>query len=94
MGCVLIQVFNFRKPARVQRRNSILIVGGLTTFIVYHCLTDEFWGHVVIFFALSVTVSRMTSKINKETVKNPDHKRKLGTLTTMATCKSLRRQAQ
>lgn len=88
MGCVLIQVFNFRKAPHIQKRNSAIIVGGLTSFIIYHCLTDEFVLHVAIFFTLSVTVSRMTSKITKETVKDPEHKRQLNTLTKMATCKS------
>lgn len=89
MGCVLLQVFNFRKPAEIQKRNSAFIIGGLTSFIVYHCLTDEFVLHVVIFFTLSVTVSRMTSKIIRDTVKDQKHKRKLRNLTTMATCKSI-----
>lgn len=89
MGCVLMQVFNFRKPAHIQKRNSAIIVGGLTSFIIYHCLTDEFVLHVAIFFALSVTVSRMTSKITKETVKDPGQKKKLGTLVKTATCEWL-----
>lgn len=89
MGCVLMQVFNFRKPPDIQKRNSALIIGGLTTFIVYHCLTDEFVLHVAIFFGLSVTVSRMTSKITKETVKDRQHKKKLNRLTLMATCKNV-----
>lgn len=85
MGCVLMQVFNFRKPPEVQKRNSAIIIGGLTSFIIYHCVTDEFVLHVIIFFSLSVTVSRMTSKITKETVKDPQHKKKLSTLVKTAT---------
>lgn len=50
-------------------------------------MTDEFILHVIIFIGLSVTVSVMTSKITKETVENPEHKKKLSTLVKFATCK-------
>lgn len=41
----------------------------------------------MIFISLSVTVSKMTSKIMDETVKDPGDRKKLNTLWYLATCK-------
>ncbi|KIV99578.1 uncharacterized protein PV09_08755 [Verruconis gallopava] len=88
-GTVFIQVFTFRKPAHEQRRNIVLIVVGLTAFVVYHCVTDEFVMHVVVFFGTSVTVSLKTSRIIKETIRDRAVRKRLHRLTTFATCNAL-----
>jgi dihydroceramidase len=87
IGCVLIQVFTFRKTDAEQRRNTLLIAGGLGAFVIYHCVTDEFIMHVAVFFAMSVTVSWKTSKIVKQTIKDSEVRKRLHKLNTFATCK-------
>jgi dihydroceramidase len=87
IGCVLIQVFTFRKPEWEQRRNTLVIVLGLTAFVIYHCVTDEFVMHVALFFGMSVTVSWKTSRITKETIQDQQVRKRLHSLTTFATCK-------
>ena len=50
-GCVLIQLWTFQQPPEIQRRNATIIIGGLASFVVYHCVTDEFVLHVIVFLA-------------------------------------------
>lgn len=86
MGCVLIQVFTFQQPPEIQRRNTIIIVLGLTSFIIYHCVTDEFIMHVTLFVTLVLTVIWKTRQIIKERIQNEDHKKKMSALATFGTC--------
>ena len=87
MGCVLIKLWTFNEPSEIRRRNATCIVVGLASFTFYHCYTDEFVLHVVLFFALSVSVGWKTRKIIRDRVRDQPHKDKLGTLTTFATCR-------
>lgn len=85
MGCALIRVFTFQQPRDIQRRNSTIIVVGLVSFIIYHCLTDEFALHVILFFSLSVTVIVKTRSIISIRVKDQGHKAKMSALATFGT---------
>jgi dihydroceramidase len=86
MGCVLIRIFTFQRPPPVQRRNAIVIAVGLTSFVIYHCITDEFVLHVILFFGLSLTVGWQSySLIQKSSKPDPD-KKMLTSLVTFATC--------
>lgn len=80
MGCALIRVFTFQQPPEIQKRNSAIIIVGLASFIIYHCLTDEFALHVILFFSLSVTVVWKTRRIIAIRVKDPSHKEKMSAL--------------
>lgn len=88
MGCILIQLWTWQQPPDVANRNTILIVTGLTSFIVYHCVTDEFVLHVVLFFALSVSVAWKTRQIIRQKISDPNHRAKLGSFATAGTCAS------
>lgn len=86
MGCVLIQIFTFQQPLDVQKQRAALIVAGETSFIIYHCVTDEFVLHVILFFSLCLTVGWKTRRIIRDRIKDKDHKKKLSTLANFATC--------
>lgn len=86
MGCVLIQLWTFEQPPDIQLRNASIIVVGLLSFVIYHCVTDEFVLHVVLFFGLSISVAWKTRTIIRERVKEKAHKDRMGTLATFATC--------
>ncbi len=89
MGCSLISMYNYQQPPHIQKRNSIIIVVGLTSFITYHCLTDEFVMHVILFVSLSVIAVRKTRLLIKGQVKDPDRKAKLSSLATFGACSAL-----
>ncbi|SMR44974.1 unnamed protein product [Zymoseptoria tritici ST99CH_3D1] len=89
MGCVLIRLFTFQRAPEVQRRNAATIAIGLSSFVIYHCLTDEFVLHVIIFFSLSLTVGWMTRGLVKSGSRPAVHKEKLSGLVTFATCNAL-----
>ena len=89
MACVLIQVWSWRQAPEIQRRNSAIIVVGLTSFIIYHCVTDEFVLHVVLFLCLSVSVAWKTRMIMKERITDSAQRKKLSSLLTFATSMSL-----
>jgi dihydroceramidase len=89
VGCVSIQVFTFQKPEWERRRNTLMIALGLTAFVIYHVITDEFVLHVAVFLGMNVAVSWKTSRIVKETIKDRMAKKKLHRLTTFATCTSI-----
>ena len=84
-GCVMIQEFTFRKSEWEQKRNTWAIVLGLTAFVIYHCVTDEFVLHIVVFFCTTMSISMKTSRIIKETVKSRETRKKLHRMTTLAT---------
>lgn len=86
MGCILIQLWTWRQPKKIARRNSAIIVVSLTSFIVYHVVTDEFVLHVIIFFLLCVSVGWKTRRIINEKITDANHRAKLGGLATSATC--------
>ncbi|KXS98207.1 hypothetical protein AC578_289 [Pseudocercospora eumusae] len=86
MGSCLLQVFTFKEPPSIQRRNVAIILGVIIPFIIYHCLTDEFILHVILFFALSITVSRRTRHIIKSEIRDEEQKRKLRFLIKIASC--------
>ncbi len=86
MACVLIRIFSYGQPPDVQLRRSAFIAIGLTSFIVYHCLTNEFVLHVILFFGLSVTVSRKTRTIIQQRKDSEAEKKKLLSLVFVATC--------
>ena len=85
MGCVLIQIFSFEQPPDVQKKRAALIVIGETSFIAYHCITDEFVLHVVLFITLSFTVGWKTRRLIKERIKDEAHRRKLSALVNFGT---------
>ncbi|KAK5175128.1 uncharacterized protein LTR77_000265 [Saxophila tyrrhenica] len=85
MGCVLIKLFSFRQPKDIQRRNAAIISIGLTSFIIYHCVTDEFTLHIIIFLSLTFTVIWKTRKIIRETVQDSAQRKKMATLATFGT---------
>lgn len=87
MGCVLIRLFTFQQLPEIQRRNAAIIVVGLTSFIVYHCITDEFVLHVMLFFGLSVTVGWQTRGLIRNEKGDKAHKKKLTSLLNFATCR-------
>lgn len=87
MGCVLIRLFTFQQVPDIQRRNATIITVGLASFVSYHCLTDEFVLHVILFFMLSVTVGWKTRNLIKDGPKSEAQKGKLSSLVTFATCK-------
>lgn len=89
MGCVLIQLFTFQQPPHLARRNAAIIVIGLASFVTYHCLTDEFILHVILFFSLSVLVGQKTRAIIRSTVKSQAHRDAMSSLATVATCTAL-----
>lgn len=90
MGCVLIRLFTFQKPPAIQRRNALLIAGGLISFVIYHCVTDEFVLHVILFFSMSGTVGWKTHKVIQSRPNNEAYKSKLSSLITFALCESCR----
>ena len=85
MGCTLIQVFNFDQPPKIQQRNTTLIAVGLSAFIIYHCVTDEFVLHCILFIALSATVIWKTRRIIRERITEKSQKEKMSALATFAT---------
>lgn len=85
MGCVLIQIFTYEKTPTVQKQITYVVLGGLTAFIVYHCATDEFLLHVILFLSLSITVITKTYLMIRNTVKDQAQKEKLSTLATVGT---------
>lgn len=91
MGCVLIRLFTFQRIPAIQRRNAAVIAIGLSSFVIYHCLTDEFVLHVIIFFSLSLTVGWKTRELIKSGTKSALHREKLSALVTFATCKHQKR---
>lgn len=62
LGCVLIQLWTWKQPPEIAKRNTAIIFIGLTSFIIYHCATDEFVLHVALFFVLCVSVGWKTRK--------------------------------
>ncbi|KAK3699210.1 hypothetical protein LTR37_016571 [Vermiconidia calcicola] len=88
-GCVLIQLYTFQQPPEIQRRNATIIVVGLTSFVIYHCVTDEFVLHLALFLALCITVAWKTRKVNHEKVTDESHRKKISSLTTLATSLAL-----
>jgi dihydroceramidase len=87
MGCTLIRIFTFQQPLHVQRRNASIITVGLTSFIVYHCVADEFVLHVILFFALSVTVGAKTHSMIKSRTESKAQKKRLSSVVRFAQCK-------
>jgi dihydroceramidase len=85
MGCVLIRIFTFQRPAATQRRNAIAIAVGLTSFVIYHCVMDEFVLHVILFFTLSLTVGWQSYSLIHKSSKSDSHKKMLTSLVTFAT---------
>jgi len=83
-GSVLIQVFTFNESMEIRKRNTAIIVGSLTAFVIYHCVTDEFVLHIVVFFICTVSVAIKTSRIIQEQVKDEQHKKKLNGLARFA----------
>ena len=86
IGCVLIRLFTFQQTPSVQRRNATIITVGLTAFITYHCLTDEFILHVLLFLTLSITVALKTRSLTKTSTRPEAHKKQLSSLVGFASC--------
>lgn len=86
LGCVLIQLWTWEQPLEIQRRNTAIISIGLTSFIIYHCVTDEFLLHVALFFVLCVSVGWKTRRIIRQKIADPNHRAKLGSFATLGTC--------
>ena len=89
IGCIMIQVFNFDQTPEIQRRNTAIITIGLTSFIIYHCVTDEFVLHCILFIALAVTVTWKIRMIIHERITDEGQKYKLRSLATLSTCERL-----
>lgn len=87
MGCVLIQLWTFQQPPEIQKRNATIIIVGLVSFVIYHCISDEFVLHVILFFGLSLSIGWKLRKLIRERGHNETQKEQLGTLVTFATCK-------
>jgi dihydroceramidase len=80
MGCALIRVFTFQKPVEIQRRNIAIIVVGLTSFITYHCVTDEFTLHIIVFLTLTFVVTGKTHSIIQKTIHDSKQRSKMSGL--------------
>lgn len=89
IATVLLQVYTFREPLAIQRRNTAIILGIIIPFVIYHCLTDEFILHVVLFFGMSITVARRIRQIIGLRIKEQIQRDKLRSLVTFATASSL-----
>lgn len=89
IGTVLHQVFTFQEPVAVQRRNTIIILGILIPFVVYHCVTDEFVLHVALFFSMSWIVAFRTRKIIASRIKEKRDRDTIRRLVTLATAVAL-----
>ncbi|EMC99069.1 hypothetical protein BAUCODRAFT_31353 [Baudoinia panamericana UAMH 10762] len=89
MGSVLLQIFTFNEPPAIQRRNTAIILGVLIPFVIYHCLTDEFVAHVVLFFCMCWIVGFRTRWIIKTRIRNEQHRKKVGGMLTRATWTAL-----
>lgn len=89
IATVLLQVYTFREPLAIQRRNTAIILGIIIPFVIYHCLTDEFILHVVLFFGMSITVARRIRQIIGLRIKEKIQRDKLRSLVTFATASSL-----
>lgn len=85
IGLVLNQVFSFQLPPKQQRRVTIILLGILVPFFIYHCVADEFVLHVVLFLSMSIIVARKTRVIIKQRINNPVHRKKMADLATLAT---------
>jgi dihydroceramidase len=89
IGALLHQVFTFGEPPAIQRRNTFIILGIIVPFVIYHCLTDEFILHLLLFFGMSLTVAYRISHIIKLRIKDAGQRRKLRTLVRFATSSAL-----
>ncbi|EME40939.1 hypothetical protein DOTSEDRAFT_74480 [Dothistroma septosporum NZE10] len=89
IGTLLHQVYTFNEPPNIQRRNTAIIVGVLVPFVIYHCVTDEFLMHVILFFIMSWMVAFRTRKLIRETVKDQGHRRQLRRLVSVASWTSM-----
>ncbi|PPJ56609.1 hypothetical protein CBER1_01833 [Cercospora berteroae] len=89
IATVLLQVYTFDEPLAIQRRNTSIILGIIIPFVIYHCLTDEFILHVVLFFGMSITVARRIRHIIRMRIKEQAQRAKLRSLVTFATSISL-----
>jgi dihydroceramidase len=85
IGLVLNQVFGFQQPPEYRRRVTLVLLGILVPFFIYHCVADEFVLHVVLFFGMSVVVTRKTQQIIKLRMKDPVHRKKMANLATFGT---------
>lgn len=86
IGTLLHQVYTFNEPPKIQRRNTAIIVGVLVPFVIYHCVTDEFLLHVILFFIMSWMVAFRIRKLIRETVKDEGHRRQLRRLGKYSKC--------
>ena len=89
IATVLLQVYTFQEPLAIQRRNTAIILGIIVPFVIYHCLTDEFILHVILFFGMSITVARRIRYIIRLRIKEAGQRAKLRGLVTFATASSL-----
>ncbi|KAI5363266.1 putative alkaline ceramidase [Septoria linicola] len=89
IATVLLQVYTFQEPLAIQRRNAAIILGIIIPFVIYHCLTDEFILHVILFSGMSITVARRIRHIIRIRIKEKAQRAKLRSLVTFATASSL-----
>lgn len=89
IGTVLHQLFTFSEPPAIQRRNTAIILGVIVPFVIYHCVTDEFLLHVILFTGMSVIVARKTGHLIRTRITDKAQKKKLKFLIRIATGSSL-----
>ncbi|SMQ54390.1 unnamed protein product [Zymoseptoria tritici ST99CH_1A5] len=89
IGTVLQQVFTFKEPPRIQLRNTAIIVGILVPFVIYHCVTDEFIAHVILFFCMCWVVAWKVRKLIRERIIEKSHRDKMRGLLKFATFNAL-----
>lgn len=85
IGLVLNQVFGFQQSPEYQRRVTLILLGILVPFFIYHCVADEFVLHVILFFSMSVIATRKTRQIIKRRIQDPVHVKKMADLATFGT---------
>lgn len=89
IGTVLHQTWTFQEPPAVQRRNTAIILGVLVPFVIYHCVTDEFVLHVILFFCMCWIVAYRVRYIIHIRIKEREHRKQLRSLLTFASMTAL-----
>lgn len=85
IGTVLHQIYTFQETPAVQRRNTAIILGVLVPFVIYHCVTDEFAVHVVLFFCMCWLVAFRTRSLITLRIKDEQNRHKIRRLLKFAT---------
>ncbi|KAF2166059.1 hypothetical protein M409DRAFT_23787 [Zasmidium cellare ATCC 36951] len=89
IGTVLQQTWCFQEPPKIQRRNTAIILGILVPFVIYHCVTDEFVLHVLLFFCMCWIVAYRVRYIIHIRIKEREHRQRLRSLLTFASMTAL-----